>query len=175
MFPSSANDSALRHIDLMLSKHGKTALSVGLPAVHQDNSEYDRLPHAFDRDDMRKQADERIPKLNAAQRLVFDAVSSSIESRKGAVFMIDAPTGSGKTFTMCALSADLRASVKLVLALLQQASPLSFCLAASLPTPLSIFRLATTSSKVLRVTLSLKASVRKFSPRWILLFGTKFL
>ncbi|CAN0177300.1 unnamed protein product, partial [Laminaria digitata] len=115
MSPSAAQQRALRDIDLMLSKHGKTTISVGLPAVEHDNSEYDRLLHAFDRDDMRQQADDLIPKLNVEQRTVFDAVSSSIESRRGGVFMIDAPAGSGKTFTMCALSADLRAKGKLVL------------------------------------------------------------
>lgn len=115
MSPSAAQQRALRDIDLMLSKHGKTTISVGLPAVEHDNTEYDRLLHAFDRNDMRKQADDLVPKLNTEQRLVFDAVSSSIESRKGGVFMIDAPAGSGKTFTMCALTADLRANGKLVL------------------------------------------------------------
>ncbi|CAM9932676.1 unnamed protein product [Laminaria digitata] len=115
MSPSTAKDRALHQIDLMLSEHGKTTLSVGLPPVHHDNSEYDRLLNAFDRDGMRQQADYLIPKLNDEQRLVFDAVYFSIQTRKGGVFMIDAPAGSGKTFTMCALSAHLRASGKLLL------------------------------------------------------------
>ncbi|CAM9437982.1 unnamed protein product [Laminaria digitata] len=43
MSPSAAQQRALRDIDLMLSKHGKTTSSVGLPAVEHHNSEYDRL------------------------------------------------------------------------------------------------------------------------------------
>ena len=53
---SSAYDRALRQIDLMLSKHGKTTLPVGLPHVQHNNSEYDRLLSSFDKDEMLQQA-----------------------------------------------------------------------------------------------------------------------
>ena len=112
---SSAYDRALSQIDLMLSKHGKTTFSVGLPPVQHNNSEYDRLLSAFDNDEMLRQANDLIPNINTEQRTLFDAVTLSVNSKAGGVVMIDAPAGSGKTFTMCALSANLRANGKLVL------------------------------------------------------------
>lgn len=115
MSESAATDRALRHIDLMLAKHGKTTTTVGLPAVSHPDTEYHRLLAAFDRADMREQADNAIPQLNTEQKNVFDAVINSVQSKAGGVFMIDAPAGSGKTFTMNAISADLRAKGNLVL------------------------------------------------------------
>ena len=112
MPPSTAKDRALHHIDLMLSKHSKTTLSVGLPPMHHDTTDF-LMP--FDRNGMRQQADDLITTFNSEQRPVFDAVCSSIQTRKGGVFNIDAPAGSGKTFAMCPRSAPLRASRKLVI------------------------------------------------------------
>ena len=40
-------------------------------------------------------------------KTVFAKTSSSVERNKGGIFMIDAPAGQGKTFTMCALAADI--------------------------------------------------------------------
>ena len=115
MSESSATDSALRQLDVMLAKHGKTTASVGLPHVSHPDTEYHRLLAAFNREDMRQEADGIIPKLNSEQRTVFDAVVNSVRNKAGGIFMIDAPAGSGKTFTMTAISADLRAKGNLVL------------------------------------------------------------
>ncbi|CAM9337287.1 unnamed protein product, partial [Scytosiphon promiscuus] len=115
MSQSAALDFALRQIDGMLAKHGKSTESVGLPKIEHPDTEYHRLLSAFDQTEMREQADILIPKLNSEQRQVFDAVSLAIATGDGGAFMIDAPAGSGKTFTMCALSADLRAKGRLVL------------------------------------------------------------
>ncbi|CAN0386694.1 unnamed protein product, partial [Scytosiphon promiscuus] len=115
MSQSAALDSALRQIDGMLAKHGKSTESVGLPKIEHPDTEYHRLLSAFDQTEMREQADVLIPQLNCEQRQVFDAVSLAIATGDGGTFMIDTPAGSGKTFTMCALSADLRAKGRLVL------------------------------------------------------------
>ena len=64
MSNSSATDQALRHIDLILSKHGQSTGSIGLPSVVHIDTEYDRLIAAFDPQDMRQEADERILKLD---------------------------------------------------------------------------------------------------------------
>lgn len=56
----------------MLSKHGNTNASVGLPAVPHHDAEYHRLLATFDTADMRPEAaDEVKPQLNAEQRAVF--------------------------------------------------------------------------------------------------------
>ena len=115
MSNSSATDQTLRHIDLMLSKLGKSTGSVVLPSVVHIDPEYDRLVAAFDPQDMRQETDELIPKLKNDQKIVFDKISNAVETNKGGIFMIDAPACSGKTFTMCALAPYIRAKGKLVL------------------------------------------------------------
>ena len=113
MSNSSAIAQALRHIGHTFSKHGKSVASVGLPPVLHMGTEFDRFIAAFDPQDTCLEADSLIPKLNIEQKAVFDVISSSVESVKGGIFTIDAPAGSGKTFTMCALAADIRAKGKL--------------------------------------------------------------
>ncbi|CAM9941562.1 unnamed protein product [Ectocarpus sp. 6 AP-2014] len=115
MSNASALDASFRQLDLMLSKHGKTTKSVGLPRVQHADNEYNRLLAAFDPNDRRRDSDSIVPKLNDEQREVFNAVTTSVTTKSGGVFMIDAPAGSGKTFTMTAISAELRAQRKLVL------------------------------------------------------------
>ncbi|CAN0283168.1 unnamed protein product [Scytosiphon promiscuus] len=115
MSQSAALDSALRQIDGVLSKHGKSTESVGLPTIEHPDTEYHRLLSAFNQTEMNEQAAVLVPQLNCEQRQVFDAVSLAISTGEGGAFMIDAPAGSCKTFTMCALSADLRAKDRLVL------------------------------------------------------------
>ena len=46
---SAAVNAALKSIDLMLHKHGRSTNKYGLPKVHHENTEYDRLLGAFDR------------------------------------------------------------------------------------------------------------------------------
>ena len=64
MSQSAALNRALTQIDLMLHKHGKNTESVGLARVDHPDNEYHRLLSAFDRTEMRAQADGLIPRLN---------------------------------------------------------------------------------------------------------------
>ena len=115
MSQSAALNRALTQIDLMLHKHGKNNESVGFPTVDHPDNEYHRLLSAFDRDEMRLQAQNLIPRLNEEQRRVHQQVTTSVLTNRGGAFMIDAPAGSGKTFTMTTIAADLRSRGKLVL------------------------------------------------------------
>ena len=45
---SAAVNAALKSIDLMLHKHGRSTDDYGLPKVNHENTEYDRLLGAFD-------------------------------------------------------------------------------------------------------------------------------
>ena len=99
----------------MLHKHGKNNESVGLPTVDHPDNEYHRLLSAFGRDEMRLQAQTLIPRLNEEQRRVHQQVTASVLTNRDGAFMIDAPAGSGKTFTMTTIAADLRSRGKLVL------------------------------------------------------------
>lgn len=55
------------------------------------------------------------PKSTQEHKAVYDAITKSAISEQGGVFMIDAPAGTGKTFTERAITANLRASGKLVI------------------------------------------------------------
>lgn len=57
MLPSSARDEAVRHIDIMLDKHGKTTTSVSLPPGHHPMMEYHRLLAPFDHGKLRIETD----------------------------------------------------------------------------------------------------------------------
>ena len=64
---------------------------------------------------MQELADQLIPQLTQEQKTVFDAITSSVIQQEGGVYMIDAPAGTGKTFTETTIAASLRARETLVL------------------------------------------------------------
>ena len=49
-----------------------------------------------------------LPRLNQDQRAVFDAVVEAVDSRRPAIFFVDGPGGTGKTFTNKVILAHLR-------------------------------------------------------------------
>ena len=53
--------------------------------------------------------------LTVEQRHIFDVVTDAALNNKGGLFMIDAPAGTGKSFTQCAIAAHIRAQRMLVL------------------------------------------------------------
>lgn len=89
--------AALREIDLALQHHGRTNEIVGQPSVTHLDSECLRFKHQFDPAAMRVFVDDHLPNLTIEQRRVFDDVMGSVTSESSNVFMIDAPTGTGKT------------------------------------------------------------------------------
>lgn len=92
---AASSDAALKHIDLMLTKHGRSTNQFGLPNVHHDNTEFDRLLHTFNRAEQTDLAQTLIPQLTAEQ--VFDAVTTNALQKVGGLYMIDAPAGTGIT------------------------------------------------------------------------------
>lgn len=115
MAADASEHAALKHIDLMLAKHGKSTNQFGLPTVEHDNTEYDRLLHAFNRFEQAEVYRDMKPNLTVEQQNIFDKVTTSALHDTGGVYMIDAPAGTGKSYTICAISAHLRAQGKLVL------------------------------------------------------------
>ena len=111
---SAAVNAALKSIDLMLHKHGRSTDKYGLPKVHHENTEYDSLRGAFGRQEMQELADQLIPKLTQEQKTVFDAITSSV-IQEASVYTIDAPAGTCTTFTETTIAASLRARGTLVL------------------------------------------------------------
>lgn len=46
-----------------------------------------------------------VPQLTREQRTIFDTITQAALNNEGGLYMIDAPAGTGKTFTECAISA----------------------------------------------------------------------
>jgi hypothetical protein len=65
--------------------------------------------------DERRAADERIPRLNAEQRVAFDRISTAVRGKTGELFFLNGPGGTGKTFVYAALCHALRADGLIVL------------------------------------------------------------
>ncbi|CAN0403692.1 unnamed protein product, partial [Ectocarpus sp. 13 AM-2016] len=79
------------------------------------NTEYDRLINAFTRSEQAQVYRDMKPNLTGEQKKIFDTVTVSALQDRGGVYMIDAPPGTGKSYTICAISSNLRAQEKLVL------------------------------------------------------------
>ena len=76
----------------------------------------DELTPEQDRAQLRARTDEAVHKLLPEQRRVFDAVMSSLSRREGRCVFVDAPGGTGKTFTFNAILGAVRAQGKIALA-----------------------------------------------------------
>lgn len=113
--PESSFNAALKDIDLKLSKHGSSTKQYGLPQVTHDSTEYDRLLRAFDTPHQIKLAADLTPQLTTEQNSIFKTLTSSDLLHQGAIYMIDSSAGTGKTFTICAITAFLRGQGQLVL------------------------------------------------------------
>ena len=57
----------------------------------------------------------RLPKLNADQRVAYDRIIASVDSREGRLFFLYGPGGAGKTFVYNTVSCELRSDGKIVL------------------------------------------------------------
>lgn len=76
----------------------------------------DELIPEQDRVQLRARTDEAVHKLLPEQLLVFDAVMSSLSRSEGRCIFVDAPGGTGKTFTFNAILGAVRAQGKIALA-----------------------------------------------------------
>ncbi|CAH2226617.1 jg9019, partial [Pararge aegeria aegeria] len=63
---------------------------------------------SYDAASLQQQITESVPRLNPEQRLVFENVVQKIESGEGGLFFLDAPGGTGKTFLLNLLLAQIR-------------------------------------------------------------------
>lgn len=113
--PESSFNAALKDIDLKLSKHGSSTEQYGLPQVTHDSTEYDRQLRAFDTSHQIKLAADLTPQLTTEQNSIFKTLTSSELLNQGAIYIIDSSADTGKTFTVCAITAFLTGQGQLVL------------------------------------------------------------
>ena len=91
---------------------------VGLPEPENVKKMSKALAHEYnwDKATIEKEQVVAIGCLTKEQRLIFDSVIESFESSDGQLFFIDAPGGSGKSFTANCIMNHVRMSNSLVLA-----------------------------------------------------------
>ena len=70
----------------------------------------------FDRDALQATADQRLPMLLPEQREVTDAVLAAVQNQQPLAVFLDAPGGTGKTFTLNTMLAAVRARNQVALA-----------------------------------------------------------
>ena len=112
---ADAIQAALREIDLKLQLHGKTNRQVNLPNAIHTQTEFERMRCAFNSQECITYADLHEPRLTSEQRHVYTSVLEAVRGGKGRPFMIDAPAGTGKTYTEKCIASRLRGENKTVL------------------------------------------------------------
>lgn len=106
---------ALNEIDLKLQLHGKSNEQVNLPAARHSTTEIQRMRESFDENKCTEYAEGHERNLTAEQHHVYKTIIDSVTTGEGKPYMIDAPAGTGKTYTEKCLAAKLRGDGKMVL------------------------------------------------------------
>ena len=58
-----------------------------------------------------------VPKLNDQQKNVYDTIMQAVKNEAGGLYFLDAPGGTGKTFVISLILANIRVQGKIALAL----------------------------------------------------------
>ena len=114
-------NKGLRDIQQILEGMNKTMADFGLPEPNLElleNQDHlavqEELQHNVVA--LEDEVREKYPTLNPEQRLVFDTVMASVESKEGKVFCLNAGGGTGKTYTLNLILAATRAKGEIALA-----------------------------------------------------------
>ena len=123
--PDLMTSLVLLHIEEELQRAGKSLVDFALPPVSDEHraaaaalevaEELRRLPPvmreelAFDRDGLQATVEQRLPGLLPAQRQVVETVLAAVQDQQALAVFVDAPGGTGKTFTFNTLLAAVRA------------------------------------------------------------------
>ncbi|KAG5185490.1 hypothetical protein JKP88DRAFT_180374, partial [Tribonema minus] len=99
---------ALKHIQQMLYAHGRCLADIGMDNIHDGTTELDRLLNQWDTDELQRFVSDNVDVLTDEQRTAYDAVVDSVQQTSGRLIMLDAPGGTGKTFTTTLILAKLR-------------------------------------------------------------------
>ena len=94
-----------------LAPYEVTLKSLGLPEPEERKSDVPKLIEQeldFDKENEQKKACESRNKMNEEQGFFFDDIIAAINQKKGGLFCLDAPGGTGKTFVLSALLSAVR-------------------------------------------------------------------
>ncbi|XP_062014500.1 uncharacterized protein LOC133731039 [Rosa rugosa] len=109
----------LRDLNELLAQHNKSIVDYDLPQMTEDYSEDSTLPRLI-QDEVSiiipQQDRNAVHHLNEDQTSAYNTIISAIECKNNAIFFIDGPGGTGKTYLYRALLATLRNNDHIVLA-----------------------------------------------------------
>ncbi|UZO12430.1 uncharacterized protein OCT59_003967 [Rhizophagus irregularis] len=95
------HNRALHHLQVILSKNGRL--------LTEEEQEYDI-------EELLKLAKDDFSSLNTEQQAIFDEVIKAVETKTPAIFFVNGPEGTGKTFLYSNLLAKVRLEKRIALA-----------------------------------------------------------
>jgi hypothetical protein len=121
-FPAEIYNEALIMIEDLCLKISNTVLNqLGMPSPNRSAAvlldvELCREQN-YNTDDLLSYVQSNIHKLTVEQKGVYDQIMQTVKNRVGAIFFLDAPGGTGKTFLIRIILATIRAQNDIALAL----------------------------------------------------------
>ena len=114
---SEIHDWLFSELKQLLEAAGSGLKPVGLPEPERVKKTTRAFSHEYNWDLtlLRDEQDNILGKLTEQQTVIFDAITESIKSSDGQTFFIDAPGGSGKSFTAHCIMNHVRLSNSMVL------------------------------------------------------------
>ena len=114
------NEALILIEDICLTMAGKVLIELGLPAPNRSftdpfNSEILRET-SYNADQLNEFVATHLPNLVDDQRVAFSAITSAISGNQGGLFFLDAPGGTGKTFLINLILAQVRQRGHIILA-----------------------------------------------------------
>ena len=109
----------LRDMELLLAQHGKTLSDYELPELSSHSEDQNSIPRIIqDELSITIAADDinASSNLNSEQSHAFHSVKSALDRDEHAIFFIDGPGGTGKTYLYRAILASLRSAGHIALA-----------------------------------------------------------
>ena len=115
---SEIHDWLFSELEQLLEAAGSGLKPVGLQEPERVKKTTRAFSHEYNWDLtlLRDEQDNILGKLTEQQTVIFDAITESIKSSDGQTFFIDAPGGSGKSFTANCIMNHVRLSNSMVLA-----------------------------------------------------------
>lgn len=106
--------------DKCLAIVNKPLVQLGLPAPLRPATDlYDRDLHReqqYDPHELQSFVDAQLPRTLSEQRNVYNTIMTAVEQQAGGLYFLDAPGGTGKTFTISLILASIRAQNNIAVA-----------------------------------------------------------
>ncbi|XP_004301981.1 PREDICTED: ATP-dependent DNA helicase PIF1-like [Fragaria vesca subsp. vesca] len=119
MDDSSVRNRLLQHLNRMLEQFDKSIRDFDLPEMTAEQEDGLRVPSCIEDEhsiNVPQEDIDAIGRLNNDQMMAFNTILDAVVRRESALFFVDGPGGTGKTYLYRALLAKLRSMNHIVLA-----------------------------------------------------------